>query len=257
MPKHSYKLNGKKYKLNSLNHKFADYPMPLSYKNFVDGNDRQGIYANKNTDFTERDKLFADWQNINDYHDASHKTNEATEIGIKDRFNYFNRYTENQETFNAYLKQIKPLTLESRLELRKLLYCLAKLSPVSSQIVYRGCRAKKDVWGLKIKPGDSVRSTIFTSTSLDKRIVHFFAEVDIDQSEKTESVIFTIQTLSGRNIAAFSSIPGEREILLPPDRIFLVEAIDRTESGIAVKLLEIEGPYQSGIDKSLYDGELI
>ncbi|XP_074073400.1 ecto-ADP-ribosyltransferase 5-like isoform X2 [Macrotis lagotis] len=79
----------------------------------------------------------------------------------------------------------------------------------SGQVVYRGIRS---IHFEPRKPGDSVRLSQFTSTSVEHKVAQKFSN----------ATLFTLSTCFGASIKDLSIFPNEQEVLIPPNEVFQV-----------------------------------
>lgn len=125
--------------------------------------------------------------------------------------------------------------------LRLLLVGLSKRPLVQNTKVYRGIPHLVDYSGRQ-----EVIWWPFTSCSSDEKSAMAFV------SERSKGTLFIIDIRSGTEIGDFSLFPGEKEILLTPNRHFDIEKRVKTEEGLTiVHLKETEASDDSAVPKIL------
>jgi len=104
--------------------------------------------------------------------------------------------------------------------------------PAVNKTVYRG--VKKNL-SSEYKQGDTVTWSAFSSTTVNVKVLE--SEAFFGQSG--DRTFFTIVAKSGRDIAEYSAIETEEEVLLPPGISFKVTGVMKTSDLYIITLEEV------------------
>ena len=129
------------------------------------------------------------------------------------------------------------------MEVKDLLYlvmhALRKLPRVTGQTLYRGVRVAMNLDTDHYSEGNVVTWPALSSTSPDSRNIKTFLSKG---GGKVKGTMFIIENGWGYNIQPYSLFPDEEEILLEPERQFMVKSVIEAEGIIVITLEMLDSP---------------
>ena len=129
------------------------------------------------------------------------------------------------------------------MEVKDLLYlvmhALRKLPRVTGQTLYRGVRVAMNLDTDHYSEGNVVTWPALSSTSPDSRNIKTFLSKG---GGKVKGTMFIIENGWGYNIQPYSLFPDEAEILLEPERQFMVKSVIEAEGIIVITLEMLDSP---------------
>ena len=118
--------------------------------------------------------------------------------------------------------------------LKLLLTALEKL-PNYEGVVYRGVKVQNNLKS-QYRVGRNLTWWAFSSCTLDGDIL----SSDTFCGSTGERILFTIRCKNGKDISAYSAYSSEKEILLPPGRVFKVEGCMSSPSDTYLSIINLD-----------------